>query len=147
MCPCQGILLNEDDRAWQALTAAHTAVVQRVKADLAPVTTLTIGEIEVLERLLSSDRGIRMADLAELVLTSRSGLTRRLDRLERKGLAARIAAADDGRGTRATLTPAGEELARSVVPRYRASLTRHFTQRLGSNQESLVAALEEIAGS
>jgi DNA-binding MarR family transcriptional regulator len=50
---------------------------------------------------------MRMRDLADCILLSRSGLTRLVDRLERDGLLARVACDDDGRGAYAQLTPAG----------------------------------------
>jgi DNA-binding MarR family transcriptional regulator len=142
--PGKDNLLLNSDRAWQALTGVQSAVLHQVKSDLAPITTLTIGEIEVLEQLLNGRGGVRMADLADSVHTSRRGFTRRLDRLEHSGLAERTAASDDGRGARATLTSTGEDLARSVVPLYRESIARHFTDRLGRHEDCVVTALEGI---
>ena len=75
----------DHDRAWRAFASAQAAVTQQVRADLAASTDLTLGEIEVLDQLLNDD-GIRMAELADRVFTSRSGLSRRIDRLERKAL-------------------------------------------------------------
>ena len=51
-----------------------------------------------------------MAELADSVLLSRSGMTRLVDRLEREGLLERDTCAADGRGTFAVLTDAGEAL-------------------------------------
>ena len=131
------------DRAWRAFGSAQAAVTQQVRADLATFTDLTLGEIEVLDRLLDQDR-IRMADLADQVFTSRSGLTRRIDRLERKGLVVRTAVAEDGRGADAALTPHGEEVARPVVNRYWASVARHFGERLEPHSECVVDVLKRF---
>ena len=57
---------------------------------------------------------MRMCDLAESILLSRSGLTRLVDRLERDGCIVRVACADDARGAFAMLTPRGRELARGA---------------------------------
>jgi DNA-binding MarR family transcriptional regulator len=52
---------------------------------------------------------MRMCDLADSILLSRSGLTRLVDRLEREGLLVRVACDDDARGSYAKLTPEGRE--------------------------------------
>ncbi len=137
----------DHDRAWRAFGSAQAAITQRVKSDLVAFTSLTLGEIEVLDRLMHNEGGIRMAELADQVFTSRSGLTRRIDRLERKGLVVRTAVAEDGRGAHAALTLPGEEQASSVVPRYWASVARHFGNRIEPHQECLVDVLERLGNS
>ena len=75
---------------------------------------------------------MRMCDLAESILLSRSGLTRLVDRLERDGLLERVACADDARGSYATLTPAGrEKLAEARVSHLegvRSLFLEHFSE-------------------
>ena len=53
---------------------------------------------------------MRMSELADSVLLSRSGLTRLVDRLERAGLLERVQCEDDARGFFAEITPAGRRL-------------------------------------
>lgn len=145
--PGKGKLLVDHGRAWRAFGSAQAAITQQVKSDLAAFTSLTIGEIEVLDRLMQNRIGIRMAELADRVFTSRSGLSRRIDRLERKGLVMRTGVAEDGRGAHAALTSAGEEVADTVVPRYWASVARHFGNRLEPHQECVVDVLERLGDS
>jgi DNA-binding MarR family transcriptional regulator len=135
--------LVDHDRAWRAFASAQAAVTQQIRADLAGSTDLTLGEIEVLDQLQNDD-GIRMAELADRVFTSRSGLTRRIDRLEQKGLVVRTAVTEDRRGAAPTLTPYGAEVAHSVVPRYWASIARHFGDRLEPHADCVVDVLERF---
>ena len=71
-----------------------------------------------------------MAELADGVLLSRSGMTRLVDRLEREGLLVRDPCTDDGRGTYAVLTDKGEALLddarRTHLDGVRERFLRHF---------------------
>jgi DNA-binding MarR family transcriptional regulator len=73
-----------------------------------------------------------MAELADRVLLSRSGMTRLVDRLEREGLLERDTCTSDGRGCFAVLTPAGEELLARARPTHldgvRERFLRYFSQ-------------------
>jgi DNA-binding MarR family transcriptional regulator len=73
-----------------------------------------------------------MAELAEHVLLSRSGMTRLIDRLEREGMVSRSTCDKDGRGCYAVLTGAGREVveqARSThIEVVRRGFLRHFAE-------------------
>ena len=73
-----------------------------------------------------------MAELADSVLLSRSGVTRLVDRLEREGLLVRDTCDDDGRGLYAVLTRKGEELLERARPTHLAGVRerflRHFSE-------------------
>ena len=68
------------------------------------------------------ERRLRMAQLADRVLLSRSGLTRLVDRLEREGLVRREPSPDDARGTYTVLTAAGLRRLRGAVPLHLAGV-------------------------
>ena len=67
-----------------------------------------------------------MAELADSVLLSRSGVTRLVDRLERDGLIARDTCVDDGRGCYAVLTDAGEALLARARPTHLQGVRDRF---------------------
>jgi DNA-binding MarR family transcriptional regulator len=73
---------------------------------------------------------LRMTELAEAVLLSRSGLTRLVDRLERAGLVRRSRVREDGRGVAATLTDRGLERLRTASSTHNAGVKEHFSDRL-----------------
>src|ERR687895_1435760 len=104
-------LSAEELGAWRGLLRLHSALVKALDAELLAEHDLPLTSYEVLITLQAAPgRRRRMAELADSVLLSRSGMTRLVDRLEREGLLERDTCASDGRGTFAVLTPKGEEL-------------------------------------
>ena len=124
--------LNDTElRAWRGLLRTHAMLVKRLDAELEAAHGLALTTYEVLLHLAHADGGkMRMCDIAESVLLSRSGLTRLIDRLERDGLVERVSCADDARGAFARLTDAGlEKLAEASgthLDGVRAHFLRHF---------------------
>src|SRR3954465_8994167 len=103
--------------AWRGLLRVHTALVKALDADLTAEHELPLSSYEVLITLESAPgHRRRMAELADSVLLSRSGMTRLVDRLEREGLLVRDTCSDDGRGCFAVLTEKGSELLASARP-------------------------------
>jgi DNA-binding MarR family transcriptional regulator len=119
--------------AWRGLLRVHSALVKAFDAELLADYDLPLTSYEVLINLQAApDHRRRMAELAEGVLLSRSGMTRLVDRLERDGLLERDACVSDGRGTFAVLTPKGEELLRRArrthLDGVRERFLRHFSE-------------------
>lgn len=97
-------------RAWRGMLRVHSRLVKALDAELEEHHDLPLTSYEVLLRLGDADgERMRMCDLADSILLSRSGLTRLVDRLEREGLLVRVACDDDARGSYAKLTPEGRE--------------------------------------
>jgi DNA-binding MarR family transcriptional regulator len=95
-------------RAWRGMLRVHSRLVKALDAQLEREHELPLTSYEVLLRLADAEGGrMRMCDLADSILLSRSGLTRLVDRLERDGLLVRVACADDARGSYASLTQGG----------------------------------------
>jgi DNA-binding MarR family transcriptional regulator len=94
--------------AWRRFLRAHAVVTRRLEADLLAEHKLPLAEYDVLVQLVEApERRLRMTDLAERVLLSRSGVTRLVDRLVREGLVRREACESDARGLFAVLTDEG----------------------------------------
>jgi DNA-binding MarR family transcriptional regulator len=140
-------LTREELGAWRGMLRVHSALVKALDAELLAEHSLPLNSYEVLINLQAApDRRRRMAELAECVLLSRSGMTRLVDRLERDGLLERDTCTSDGRGCFAVLTDRGEELlsrARAThLDGVRERFLRHFSQdelkALGSNWERVL---------
>jgi DNA-binding MarR family transcriptional regulator len=87
---------------------AHAELVRELDAELAREHDMPLSSYEVLLFLNDSDDGrMRMSELADSALLSRSGLTRLVDRLERQGLLKRERCESDARGWFAEITPDG----------------------------------------
>jgi DNA-binding MarR family transcriptional regulator len=90
---------------------AHAELTRALDAQLTREHKLPLSSYEVLLFLADAPDGrMRMSELAESVLLSRSGLTRLVDRLERDGLLKRERCESDARGLFAEITPQGREL-------------------------------------
>ncbi len=101
--------LDEQDlRAWRGMLRVHAALTRALDAQLQAQHGLGLSSYEVLMFVGDADgQRLRMSEIADRVLLSRSGLTRLVDRLVRDGLLERHACADDARGAFAELTAAG----------------------------------------
>ena len=82
---------------------------------------------------------LRMSEIADRVLLSRSGLTRLVDRLDELGYVSRCAVETDGRGAFAKLTPAGIEVVREARATHREGVRRYFLDRLGDQDQRTLA--------
>lgn len=113
--------------AWAVLLTAHARLIERIEADLAAAGLPPLGWYDVLWALESADgRQLRMHELAEHVVLSRSNLTRLADRLQDAGLIERVAAAEDRRGAYCVITTSGRALRKRMWPVYQAAVERHF---------------------
>ncbi len=102
-------LLSREERVlWRRFVETHAAIVRRLDEDLRAQSGLTLSSFEVLYELVRAPGNrLRMAELADRLLFTRSGVTRLVDRLERDGFVERNDCAHDGRGVYAILTAAG----------------------------------------
>ena len=127
-------------RAWRTLLRAQGLLANRLDDELVVEAGLSAADYEVLVFLSEAPaHRLRMSQLAGAVLLSRSGLTRRVDRLVAEGLVARERCPDDRRGAFAVLTPAGEERLAEVAPVHLRGVREHFVDRLSREQLAAVA--------
>jgi DNA-binding MarR family transcriptional regulator len=103
------VLLDEEElAAWRGMLRAHAELTRTLDAELVREHDLPLSSYEVLLYLADSGEGrMRMSELADSVLLSRSGLARLVDRLERQGLLRRERCESDARGFFAEITPEG----------------------------------------
>jgi DNA-binding MarR family transcriptional regulator len=140
-------LAPEELAAWRAFLRAHAHVLRRLEQDLVTAHDLPLASYDVLVQLAESPaRQLRMTDLAERVLLSRSGLTRLVDRLEREGLVERRACPSDARGTLAVLTDAGTARLRQAWPTHLSGVVERFVGRFtGDELQTLGQLLGRLA--
>ncbi len=141
--------LEEDELvAWRGFLRAHREVVAHLDEELQRAHDLPLSSYEVLLYLAGSDDGrMRMGELAEHLLLSRSGLTRLVDRLERRGLVVRERCKEDARGYFAQITPAGREIFTAARPYHLDGVRRHFLARLdGDDLDRLSAVWVKLVG-
>jgi DNA-binding MarR family transcriptional regulator len=112
---------------WRAFLVAHARVVRRLDEELRAEHELTIGEYDALLTIAQApDRRIRMRQLADEVILSKSGVTRLIDRLVDDGLVERSACASDARGAEAVLTDRGLARLRAASRTHLRGIDEHF---------------------
>jgi DNA-binding MarR family transcriptional regulator len=130
-CPAPGL---EELGAWINLLQARDVVAAAVEARLVAHARLSLPEHEVLIRLWSAPSGrLRMLDLAHLLLLSKSGVTRIVDRMVREGWVRRELSDRDRRIVYAALTERGRLKVEESVPVFaeavRVVFLRHLSER------------------
>jgi DNA-binding MarR family transcriptional regulator len=121
--------------AWRGMLRVHSALVKALDAELLAEHDLPLTSYEVLINLQAAPgRRLRMAELADSVLLSRSGMTRLVDRLERSGLLERDTCTSDGRGCYAVLTEDGDALLRRARATHLDGVRERFLRHFGESE-------------
>jgi DNA-binding MarR family transcriptional regulator len=130
----EGLCPTELD-AWRGLLRVYAAVLKALDGELEAEHGLPLTSYEVLVHLAEApEHRMRMCDLADQVLLSRSGMSRLVDRLARDGLICRAACANDARGSFACITPAGLALLERARPTHVAGIRRRFLAHFGEDE-------------
>jgi DNA-binding MarR family transcriptional regulator len=134
--------------AWRGLLRTHARVLAELDAELEQAHGLAVPEYEVLLVLSQRDEHrLRMSELADAALLTRSGMTRLVDRLERQGLVRRERCPVDGRGTDAVITPGGLDRLAEARPTHIAGVRRAFLDLLRKKQQrALGEAFDAVLG-
>ena len=133
--------------AWRGFLRVHSTLVKELDAELEATHGLPLSSYEVLIYLKDAPgRRLRMAELADHVLISRSGMTRLVDRLERQGLLERTSCSSDKRGAYAVLTDAGATVLAGARPAHLDGVRDRFLRHFGESElERLAGFWERIA--
>lgn len=131
---------------WPLFLTAHAVLVERIEARLAGAGLPPLAWYDVLWALeRAPERRLRMSELADHVVLSRSNLTRLVDRLEEGGLVARERSEEDRRGAYAVITTEGREVRRKMWPTYEAGIREVFDSQLGEAEaRPMAAALQRM---
>lgn len=132
--------------AWRTFLHAHHLVRALLEKELQDEQAIGLSEYEVLLFLNRADeRRMRMNELAERLLLSRSGATRLIDRLESDGLVERLSCETDRRGAWAHLTDAGHRRLRVASPTHLRGVGEHFLDRIPADElAALQRTLERV---
>ena len=125
--------------AWRAFLKAHATIINLIERDLAEAERPPLSTYDVLIELYeASEHRLRMHELAERVVLSRSGLTRLVDRLEAEGLLIRDRCGTDRRGAYAVITEQGIEALQQTWPIYARGIAEYFAQWLTLEEAKLL---------
>jgi DNA-binding MarR family transcriptional regulator len=117
--------------AWSGLLRLYAGLVPVIDRELQRTTGMPLNWYDVLLELNSAPKHrLRMLDLGEAVVLSRSRVSRVVDELVDAGHVTRVSNPDDGRSAFAELTPEGRNAFRKAAPVYLESIRRHFGTRV-----------------
>jgi DNA-binding MarR family transcriptional regulator len=120
---------RDDDlvAAWSGLLRLYAALVPLIDRELQRSTGMPLSWYDVLLELSGAPKGrLRMLDLGEAVVLSRSRVSRVVDELVAAGYVTKVSNPDDGRSAFAELTPAGRSAFRHAAPVYLDNIRRHL---------------------
>lgn len=116
---------------WRSFLRAHARLTRVLETELVAEHPISLGAYDVLVQLAEApERRLRMAELADAVLLSRSGVTRLVDRLEVAGMVTRERFDGDGRGVVAVITTKGVDTLRAAARTHLAGVVRHFVEHM-----------------
>lgn len=130
-----------EQKSWQNYLDATLRSRAAVNRQLTDEHQLRVVDLRVLDILAkATDGSVRMGDLAEAVESLPGRLTKRVRRLEERGLMRRETCADDRRGVLAIITDDGLALVAKATATYGRSVR---TDLLGALSRPQIAAIEE----
>ncbi|EHR61722.1 MarR family winged helix-turn-helix transcriptional regulator [Saccharomonospora cyanea] len=133
-------LNRQEMEAWKAFLEASHLVERRVEHQLRERAGLSHPQYEILVRLADAPGGaLRMTELAELVVTSKSGLTYQVAKLEEWGLVRRYRCPTDDRGVNAVITEEGRGKLRETAPEHVAVVRSSLIDLLDDTQKQAIA--------
>ena len=126
--------------AWGALLHVHAALVPVLDTEVHSRTGLPLSWYDVLLELATEPEGrLRMSDLAERVVLSRTRVSRLVDELVSRGLVAKQEHPYDRRSAYAVITETGMSEFRAAAPVYVRAIEAQFAANL-TNDELLILA-------
>ena len=147
--PVHSPLTADDPRLgpWRAFIEAHARVARRLDDDLRAEHDLSLAEYDALLSIAQAPgRRIRMRQLSDQVILSKSGVTRLIDRLVADRLVERSACQADARGAEAVLTDEGLARLRAASRTHLRGITEHFIEPLdGTDMGALEASMRAVA--
>ena len=138
---------DADVAAWRTFLTAHARAVALIESDLEQKELIRLEWYDLLFAIQEApDHRLRMMDVADRLLLTRSNATRLVDRLESVGLIKREQLDSDRRGMVAVLTASGREALRRAWPVYASGISHYFLGLLSRDERRAVAsALAKVA--
>ena len=132
-------------QAWDALLRAHATLLRQLETDLESKTGLALADFDVLAQLAIAGGSLRMTELADRALISRSGMTRRVTRLVHERLVRRAHADADGRGVVVQLTKSGLSRLTVAAPVHMRGVSDLFLTKLDDQELAVLeSALAKV---
>ncbi|MFI5261229.1 MAG: MarR family winged helix-turn-helix transcriptional regulator [Candidatus Limnocylindrales bacterium] len=136
---------DHDLGPWVAFMRAHAALTRRLETELQDAAGVSLADYEALLQLALAGGRLRMNELADRLLLTRSGASRLVDRMADDGYVIRHKCATDARGAFAVLTEAGQQRLDRARPTARHGISEHFLAVLPArDRAAFVRSLDTI---
>jgi DNA-binding MarR family transcriptional regulator len=133
-------------RAWRLYFESALALVDVLDAELARDAGIPLRWYDALVHLEETPDGLRMNELAERILYSKSGFTRVVDRMEAAGLVRRVRPDHDRRSILVVLTDEGRTTLERARRHHRHAIEQHFSSHLADTDiKALTRGLEKVS--
>ena len=134
-------------RAWRLYFESALALMDVLDAEMKRTAGITMRWYDVLVHLEETPDGLRMKDLAERILYSKSGFTNVIDRMEKADLVRRVRPENDRRSILVLLTDDGRKTLAEARRHHRQGIEDHFSSHLADRDISaLTRGLEKLTG-
>jgi DNA-binding MarR family transcriptional regulator len=139
-------LTSHEQHVWRAYLDVSRLLNERLGRQLTEDSGMSLAEYEILVQLSEHpQRAMRMSELAQRAVNSRSRLTHTVARMEERGLVRRAPCAEDGRGVMCTLTEPGYQAIVQAAPGHvEAVRTAVFDPLTDADVDAFGRALERI---
>ena len=133
-------------RAWRLYWESALALVDLLDSELEHDAGIPLRWYDALVHLEEEPEGLRMNELAERILYSKSGFTRVVDRMEEADLVRRTRPDNNRRSILVVLTDQGREMIEHARRHHRRAIEQHFSQHLtDSDVKAMTRALEKVS--
>ncbi len=130
---------------WRALQRVYVDVRPELDSELRRTTGLPASWYDMLVELSGTQR-LRMSDLGERMVLSRTRVSRLVGELECRGLVRRECNPADGRSAYVAITGAGWQRLHEATPYHRAAIDQHFAGLPDGELKDLATALHKVIG-
>ena len=135
---------EREQRAWRAYLSASRLLMDTLDRELQRDAGMPHTYYEILVRLSEApDRRLRMSELADALLGSRSRLSHAVARLEEAGWVRRVDCPTDRRGQFAELTDEGSRVLTAAAPGHVDGVRRHLLDALSPAQLRQLTEISE----
>lgn len=138
-------LTPSEETAWRKYIVTSRRLYEALDEDLS-THGLSLSDYEILVHLSDAkDRSLRMSDLADKTILSRSRLSHRIKYMENKGWVKRQKCSSDKRGTLAVMTDKGWSAIVKAAPDHVASIRNRFIDQISkADQVNIASAFDKV---
>lgn len=137
-----GIARDSRLGAWRAFVEAHTAVMDVLERELTERRGMSLTWYDALLQLSEAPGNrLRMSELADSIVISRSGFSRAARRMEEAGLIGREPSPEDGRGAYVVLTDTGRRAFRRAAAIHLRGVEEHFLRFFDEREAAIMEAV------